>query len=147
MSLALVALAATPLVGAAADEPKLNCVNSFTYSQDFLSRHPRAGAACREVVMKDGQKWARFDARLEKKKGNEVTVQFIDSANRPVETLTYTAPQDARVEVRGQEMSYGALGKGDMLSFWLSESSVGFHSRPGAVKLAEIDLARSTEQR
>jgi hypothetical protein len=144
--LALLALTATPLVGAAADEPKLSCVKDFTYSQDFLNRHPKAGAACREVIKKGGQKWARFDARVVEMKGNQVTVKFIDTANQPVETLTFTAPPDARVVVRGQEMTYGALGEGDTLSFWLPESRVGFYSAPGASKLTEIKVARADER-
>ena len=138
----LVALAAVPLVSAAADESKLSCLKDFTYSQDFLQRHPKAGAVCREVVMKDGQKWARFDARVVGLKDNQVTVNFIDGANQPVETLTFTAPADARVLVNGQEMTYRALGKGDPLSFWVPESRAGFYAAPGAAKLTEIKVAR-----
>ena len=95
----LVALAAVPLVSAAADESKLSCLKDFTYSQDFLHRHPKAGAVCREVVMKDGQKWARFDARVVGLKDNQVTVNFIDGASQPVETLTFTAPGDRHAQV------------------------------------------------
>ena len=144
----LLALTAMPLVSAAADEPKLSCLKDFTFSQDFLHRHPKAGAACREVMLKDGQKWARFDARVVGLKGNQVTVNFIDSADQPVETLTFTAPADARVLVNGQEMTYGALGKGDPLSFWVPESRAGFYAAPGAAKLTEIKVARvEKEQR
>lgn len=143
----LVALSALPLAAAAADatkadEPKLSCLSNFTFSQDFLHRHPKAGAACREVVMKDGQKWARFEARLVEVKGEKVTVDFIDSANRHVETMTFDAPADARVIVNGQPMTYRALGKGDPLSFWLPESRAGFYAQPGATKLAEVGVGR-----
>lgn len=138
----LVTLIAAPLVGAAADEPKLSCLKDFTYSQDFLHRHPKAGAVCREVILKDGQKWARFDARVIKLKDNQVTVNFIDSADRPIETLTFSAPPDARVLVNGQQMTYSALGEGDPLSFWVPESRAGFYAAPGAAKLTEIKVAR-----
>jgi len=149
VKLALVALTAIPLVGVAADQPnaadqpELSCIKDITYSQDFLDRHPKAGAACREVIMKDGQKWARFDARVVGLKGEQVTVNFMDSLNRPVETLTFTAPPEARVIVNGQEMTYGALGRGDTLSFWMPESSVGFYAAPGAAKLNEVVVARA----
>ncbi len=71
MKLAVFALTAIPLVGAAADQPKLSCIKDITFSQEFLERYPKAGAACHEVVMKDGQKWARFDANVVKVKGNQ----------------------------------------------------------------------------
>lgn len=137
----LAALTAMPLVGAA-DDAKLNCLKDFTFSQDFLARHPNAGAACREIVMKDGQKWARFDARVVELKDQQVTVDFIGTAGQAIETLTFKAPADARVVVNGQEMSYGALGKGDPLSFWVPESRAGFYATPGATRLAEMKVGR-----
>ena len=143
VKLTLVALTAVPLVGAAADETKLSCIKDFTFSQDFLQRHPQAGAACREVIMKDGQKWARFDARVVGLKSEQVTVNFLNSVNQPVDTLTFVPPPDARVVVNGQEMTYGALGKGDLLSFWVPESRAGFYAAPGAAQLKELRVARA----
>jgi hypothetical protein len=139
----LAALTAMPLVGTADDDAKLSCLKDFTFSQDFLARHPKAGAVCREVVMKGGEKWARFDARVVELKDQQVTVDFIDSTGQALETLTFKAPADARVVVNGQEMTYGALGKGDPLSFWVPESRAGFYATPGATRLAEIKVART----
>jgi hypothetical protein len=141
----LVALVALPLVAAAADEEKMSCLNNFTFSQDFLHRHPKAGAACREVTMKNGEKWARFDARVAALKGQDVTVDFLDTFDKPIETMTFTAPKDARVVVNGQEMTYSALGKGDKLSFWVPESRAGFYAEPGAAQLKELRVARATD--
>jgi hypothetical protein len=132
-----------PLVGAAADDAKLSCLKDFTFSQDFLARHPNAGAVCREVVMKNGQKWARFDGRVVELKDQQVTVNFLDSTGQSRETLTFTAPADARVVVNGHEMTYGALGKGDPLSFWVPESRAGFYATPGATRLSEVKVART----
>lgn len=141
----LVTLIAIPLVGAAADEPKLSCLKDFTFSQDFLNRHPKAGAICREVVMKEGQKWARFDARVVELKGKQVTVDFVDGTEKPVETLSFNTSPEARVQVNGQEMTYGALGTGDRISIWVPESRAGFYAAPGATKLTEIKVARAEE--
>lgn len=141
-TLILAALTAMPLFSVAADESKMSCIGHFTFSQDFLKRHPKAGAACREVVMKDGQKWARFDARVVELKGKEVTVNFLDTANQPIEKMTFTAPEDARVVVNGQEMTYSALGRGDPLSFWVPETRAGFYAAPGAARLTELRVAR-----
>jgi hypothetical protein len=139
----LIALIAVPAISSAADEPKKDCLSNFTFSQDFLKRHPNAGALCREVVMKDGQKWARFEGRVAELKGKQVTVNFEGSANQLLDTLTFTASPEARVWVNGQQMTYGALGTGDRLSFWVPESRAGLYAAPGAAKLDEIKVARA----
>jgi len=145
-TLTLVGLTVIPMLAMAADEPKLNCINNFSFSQEFLHRHPHAGGACREVKVKDGQKWARFDARVvelqQKDKDKQVTVEFVDTAGRPVESMSFIAPPQARVVVNGREMTYGALGKGDELSFWVPESRAGIYAAPGATQLKEITVAR-----
>jgi len=56
VKLAGLVLAVSPLAAVAQDQPpngsKFSCVTGITYSQEFLSRYPRAGAACREVQMR-----------------------------------------------------------------------------------------------
>jgi len=145
-TLTLLGLTLIPMLAMAGDEPKMSCVNNFSFSQDFLHRHPNAGGACREVKVKDGQKWARFDARVvdlqEKDKNRQVTVEFLDTAGRPVETIGFIAPPQARVVVNGREMTYGALGKGDELSFWIPERRAGIYAAPGVTQLKEVVVAR-----
>ncbi len=74
VKLVAVVFVATPLVGFAQDEVKLSCIKDIVFSQEFLANYPKAGAACREVVMRDGAKWARFDANVD---NNDLTcLQF-----------------------------------------------------------------------
>ena len=155
MSVMLVALIATPFVAlaadpanSAADEPKLSCIKDIVYSQEFLARYPKAGAACREVVMKNGMKWARFDADVVEVKGKEVTANFLDSFNQPLSKVTFVASPDARLIVEGKEAKFSSLNKGDTLSFWMPESRVGFYAEPGAsesTKLAVVDTKSSRQ--
>ncbi len=56
----LVTLIANPLVGAAADEPKPSCLKDFTFSQDFLNRHPNAGVICRSGGSEGGAEVGPF---------------------------------------------------------------------------------------
>ena len=153
VKLLALALAGTPLIAAAQDEPKdaqkLSCVKDVVYSQEFMKRYPKAGAACREVVEKDGHKWARFDADVVKVKGTQVTANFKDNYNQPVGTLTFNASPDARVLVEGREVKYSTLREGDTLSFWMPESRMGFYARPGAsedAKLAVVSNTTSTQR-
>lgn len=142
VSLIATVLAVTPMIGLAQGQPKLSCIKDVVYSQEFLAHYPKAGAACREVVQKNGEKWVRFDADVVRVRRNRVTADFIDKFGHSVGMLTIEASPDARVLVNGRKMRYSTLGRGDKLSFWMPESRVGFYAAPGALqstRLAVVD--------
>jgi hypothetical protein len=119
-----------------------SCIGHITFSQEFLSKYPSAGGACREVKVQDGEKWARFDANVTRVRGNQVTADFVDRSNRNLGTITFDASPDARVEVNGRPLRFSSLRSGDRLSFWMPEGRVGFYAEPGAAattKLAVVD--------
>ena len=78
---ALLVLPLTCLADTQGEQPKLSCIKDFTFSHEFLARHPNAGAACREVAIKDGVKWVRFEAEITKvvAQDHEITANFIDT--------------------------------------------------------------------
>jgi hypothetical protein len=153
LKIGLAALAALPLIAFAQDRSKLaegqsssSCISHIVFSQEFLSRYPRAGAACREVKVEKGLKWARFDADVVRVKGNRVVASFIDRYGHRVSSITFDASRDARVDVNGQSTAFSSLKPGDQLSFWIPEDRVGFYARPGAsqtTKLAVVDTSHA----
>lgn len=108
-----------------------SCVSNITFSQDFLTRYPNAGGACREVRVEDGRKWARFDAEVVQVRGNRVTADFVDRADRKLGKVTFDAPRDGRIMMGRREMRFSSLRQGNMLSFWVPEGSDTFYTRPG----------------
>jgi hypothetical protein len=142
--LAMLVLAVTPAAGLADDQSKLSC-KDVTYSEEFLAHYPKAGAACREVTMKDGEKWVRFEADVTKVKGDQVTANIVDNYNNTVSTLTVKAAADARVMVDGKETKYSQLVKGDKLDVWLPESKLGFYATPGASNVQKLAVVSRTE--
>src|SRR5262245_54796825 len=121
-----------------------SCISNITFSQDFLSRYPTAGNACREVKGENGKKWARFDADVARVSGNRVTANFVDRFDKKLGTITFDAASDARVQVNGRPMRFSSLKPGDKLSFWMPEDRVGFYAEPGAsetTKLAVVENA------
>ena len=132
-------LAAMPVVGVAQEQPKLRCAE-FVYSQQFLKYYPKAPAACREVIAKNGQQWVRFDAKVVKVDGNNVTANFLNEMNVTVLTLTFTAPPDATVDMGGKQVKYSALGEGQEISVWAPHSRIGFFSAPGALDSGELKV-------
>jgi hypothetical protein len=141
----VVLLAAMPIVGVAQEQPKLKCTD-FVYSQQFLKTYPKAPAACREVIVKDGQKWVRFDANVTKVKGNDVTVNFLNEMRDTVLTLTFTAPPDATLDVSGQQVKYSALSGGQEISIWAPSSRIGFFAAPGSLNSGELKVIKGKAQ-
>lgn len=144
LNILLCGVAAAPS-GAVVQETKnrqqLTCIRDVVYSPQFLQRYPRAPAACREVVMKDGQKWIRFEAEVLSVRGDQVTANFIDEFNRVIATLTFVADPTAPVIVNGLEMTYKSIMNGDTLSFWMAENRYGFYGSPGASDGDKLALA------
>ena len=122
-----------------------SCISHITFSQEFLERYPKAGAACREVKVENGEKWARFDANVVRVRRNRVTADFVDRYDRSVGSITFDASPDARVEVNGRAERFSSLRPGDKLSFWMPESRVGFYAQPGASQTTKLAVVGSEE--
>jgi hypothetical protein len=139
-------LAMTPFAALAADPPKLSCLKDIVFSQEFLQRYPNAGAVCREVVMKEGTKWARFDANVVSVKGNQVKADFLNSYDQAVSAVTFAMSPDARVTMNGKEIKGTELKPGDSLSFWVPESRAGFYAAPGAAESKKLAVVSSPSE-
>jgi len=124
-----------------------SCIKKFTFSQEFLSRYPNAGAACREVKVQNGEKWARFDANVTRVRRNRVTANFVDNFDHKLAAITFDATRDARIEVNGQSRRFSALRPGDRLTFWMPESRVGFYAAPGTSESDELTVVSNTPAR
>ena len=137
---------AAPIVSVAQEstgqEPaKLSCIKDVTYSHDFLAKYPRAPAGCREVEMRDGMKWIRFQAKVVRMKGNKVTADFIDNHDQPIATLTFASTDpNERVEVDGKNIKFSQLKRDDELTFWVPESRFGFYASPLAQQKSKLTL-------
>lgn len=121
-----------------------SCISNITFSQDFLSRYPNAGAACREVKVENGHKWARFDADVVRVRRNRVTVNFVDRFDKKVSTITFDAARDARVDVNGRQKRFSTLKPGDKMSVWMPEERVGFYAEPGASETTKLAVVERT---
>jgi hypothetical protein len=130
VKLGVLALIAAPLVVLADDESKLSC-KDFTYSQEFLEKYPQAGGACREVVMKDGQKWVRFEGEIKSVEGKQVTADIQSPHGVTLSTITIEGNPDARVQSGRGQKRFDQLRRGNKLTIWLAESQVGFYAEPG----------------
>lgn len=143
----LLALAAVPFVAVQADEPKgesLSCVKDIQFSHEFLERYPNAAPACREVKVKDGEKWARFDTKVKKVSKGQVTVDVLNVRGDALATVTIAPPADATLNMEGKAKKYSSLRAGDSLSLWMPENRFGFYSDAGSSKLTELPIVKDS---
>jgi hypothetical protein len=132
VKLTAMVLLAVPLTGVA--QQQLSCVKDIVYSPEFVAKYPRAGAACNEVIVSKGEKWARFNAEVKNRQGYHLTVDFIDDQDRPVANMTFEMTPDATVTLRDEHQVKPAakLQKGEKIVVWVPEKRFGFYAEPGA---------------
>ena len=125
-------------------EKSSSCISNFTFSQEFLTRYPNAGGACREVKVQNGQKWARIDAQVVGVQRSRVTANFLNRYDKNVGTITFDAGPDARVMVEGHPKRFSLLKPRDKLSFWMPEGQVGFYAGPEALDTTKLSVVDTT---
>ncbi len=102
----------------------------ITWNADLLKSFPRAPAACQEVVVRDGKKFARFTAKVTAIGPDIVKVRFLNVAGDPGREITIKPGPDSRVVIAGKKVEYSKLRKDDELTVWMPERQVGVISDP-----------------
>jgi hypothetical protein len=111
--------------------PTVPCTE-IRFSHDFLDRYPRAPAACQEARVYQGQKWARFTARVFLNSSDRTTVQFLNRGGTPIETFSFRPRPGATLTLDGQTRRFTDLRPGDELQLWVPESRMTVSPYPGA---------------
>ena len=142
LAVAIVASIAIPVVGQA---QQLSCVKDITYSQAFLAKFPRAGAACNQVIEANGQKWVRFNAQVTNVVSNQLTVDFLDKYDKAVSTMTFSFDPNATLLTEGGEHILASrVNLGQKLQVWMPENRVGFYADPSELKSEHFSLLRES---
>jgi hypothetical protein len=120
LSFPVFVLAAAPEVPA----PPESCSN-IQWSADFLATYPKAPAACRNVTVKDGVKYARFDGVVAKVGHNYVRVDISDVADIPISTIAFQIGVGGMVTIGDKTERVMDLKVKDRLTFWVREGQFG----------------------
>jgi hypothetical protein len=113
--------AAAPL---AVDSPGNSCAN-IQWNPAFLKEMPKAAAACREVTLNDGVKFAKFNGKVSKVGNNFVQVEVSDVADIPISTIAFQIGVGGRVTLNDEVIKVADLKLGDKLTFWVHEGKFG----------------------
>jgi hypothetical protein len=104
--------------------PKETCAN-IEWSPAFLKEYPQAPSACRNVIVKDGVKFATFDGKVSKVGHEFVQVEVSDDANIPISTIAFQIGVGGQVTINDKIEKVKDLKVGDLLTFWVREGQFG----------------------
>jgi hypothetical protein len=111
--------------------PKVSC-SHLTFSHDFLAKHPKAGAACIEARVYKGVRYAKFNGKVYLTSPESITVQVLNVAGDPLDTVSFKSSNSAKLLVNGQPEAFSELKKGDPVTFWVSEKRFSIYGEPGS---------------
>jgi hypothetical protein len=104
--------------------PQESC-SAIEWSPAFLKEYPKAPAACREVTVKDGVKFAKFNGKVSKVGHHFVQVEISDVADIPISTIAFEIGTGGRITMGDTVEKVKDLKVGDTLTFWVREGQFG----------------------
>ena len=110
--------------------PKVGC-SELTFSQAFLSKYPKAPAACQEARVYQGKKYAKFSGKVYLKDPSSMSVQVNNVAGDAIDTVSFKPSTAATVIVNGERVKLTDLKVGDPITIWVAESRFSIYTAPG----------------
>jgi hypothetical protein len=104
--------------------PSNDCA-SIVWNPAFLQELPKAAAACRNVTVKDGVKYAQFMGKVSKVGKHYVQVAISDVANIPISMIAFEIGDGGKITLNDREEKVADLKVGDQLTFWVHEGEFG----------------------
>ena len=112
--------------------PKVSC-NDLHYSSEFLQRYPKAPAACIEARVANGEKYAKFNAKVYLVKLPDfITIEWLDVAGMPTSTFSLKPPPGEQIVVNGKSMPISEVKPGDTITLWIPEKRFEARALPAS---------------
>jgi hypothetical protein len=123
---AALALAAAAGVNAQSDVDRSFTANGTTcadidWSAEMLAKHPKIGAACQEVMQRNGTTYVKFEGTVKKvaRGGSEITMDM-----KGGDKLVLNPDPNRTVNIDGRKTPVKSLRPGDTLTFYVPENRV-----------------------
>lgn len=129
---------ALPLQAAAQD---VTCAD-IQWSPELRQQFPEIDEACQEVIVRDGQRFARFDATFRdyRPSRGDVRLSFALPDNRSV-THVFRLDRNLRVKLNGREYTFQEIPRRQELSVYIPERSMALATL--GLDTQELDVAEA----
>lgn len=103
------------------------------WNANMLDKHPRLIQACQEVVLVDGEPWARFHAKFKKMEDDgSVIFSIQDRRDRPVEEMRLVPRSGQVAYIDDEATPFNELEETQFINLYVPEGEYGFATRAGA---------------
>lgn len=114
---------------------------------DLVQKYPRIASGCQEVVIVNGEKWARFEGDfLRNNTDGSFTTEFTTTSGRSLGRVTLLPTPDQRVTLDGRKVRFTELRAGQPLNFYLPEGEAGFALEPAPATEPYVQIVRYEDQ-
>lgn len=127
-------MAAAPLDTSKLD-PSVSAAScdAVNWNRDLEAQYPWIRAGCKEVIMVNGAKWARFDADFIRQNPNgSVVFDFKDRNDASMGRVALDPARNQRVTIDGQKYKFSDLSRGQKLNLYVPEGMYAIAMSPGA---------------
>ncbi len=116
------------------------------WNLDLVKQFPRIVDGCREVVIVNGEKWARFEADFVRSNSDgSFTSRFQDTHDRSLGNLTLMPTRDQRVTLDGRKYRFSELRPRQTLNLYIPEGVYGFAAEPTEPSQPYVQVMRYEE--
>lgn len=118
----------------------LSC-EAMNWNVRMLKNHPLLADACLEIVVVNGQSWARFDARLSMlERDGLVVLNLVNHRDRPIEEVTFMPTSGQVAYTNDRATPFRQLRVTDRVSLYVPEGEYGFATQPRVTgeQIAEV---------
>ncbi|HET7662693.1 MAG TPA: LPXTG cell wall anchor domain-containing protein [Rhodanobacteraceae bacterium] len=128
---------------AAAPEPAVNAEScaQMNWNPDLLAQYPWVTDACQEVIVVNGEKYARFEGHVVRHfRDGSFKTQFVDRSGKHNEAWGYMDLKPApgqHVYLAGETANFNDLPTNQVLNFYVPANVLGVAEQPGGA-VAEI---------
>lgn len=137
--------AQAPLDTRALPEPQRDSAScdGVIWNTELVSEHPKIAEGCREVIMVNGQKWARFEAEfVERNLDGSYSTEFMDTRNVSLGELRLMPGPDQQVTLDGRKYPFTALQPKQRLNLYVPEGAYDVSLEPVVSAQASVRFVR-----
>lgn len=111
------------------------------WNKALLTRYPWVIGSCHEVIVVDGQKWARFEAEFEgMNRDGTFDVDFLNRRGRSQGVVSLKPAANQTVLLDNREYAFSDLRNNQKLNFYVPEGAFAFAVQPGAAPAELVEV-------